>query len=62
MESKSNFKFEFAGHGHYKVNYTSPKTNKTWSKVISDMEIIDLTRNEDSPTKENLNILKRLVK
>jgi len=62
MESQNNFQFEFAGHGHYRVTYTSPKTAKQWSKVISDMELIDLTKNEDNPTKKNLNILKRAVK
>lgn len=60
--NKQEFNFEFAGHGHYRVTYTSPKTGKQWSKVISDMELIDLTKNEDSPTKKNLNILKRAVK
>lgn len=60
--SKKDFQFEFAGHGHYKVTYTSPSTGKQWSSLISDMELIDLTKNEDSPTKTNLNILKRAVK
>lgn len=59
---KQDFQFEFAGHGHYRVTYTSPKTGKQWSSHISDMELIDLTKNEDNPTKKNLNILKRAVK
>jgi hypothetical protein len=57
-----NFTFEFKGHGHYKVTYTSPKTSRKWSKVITDMELIDLTKNSDSPTKKDVNQLKRAVK
>lgn len=60
--NKKDFNFQFSGHGHYRVTYTSPKTGKQWSKVISDMELIDLTKNEENPTKKNLNILKRAVK
>lgn len=59
---KQDFQFEFVGHGHYKVIYTSPVTGKQWSKMTSDMELIDLTKNEETPTKTNLNILKRLAK
>lgn len=61
-ETRSNFDFEFKGYGHYKVTYTSPVTGKKWSKTISDMEIIDKTRNEDEPTQGNLRRLKRVVK
>jgi hypothetical protein len=58
----SDFNFTFNGYGHYKVTYTSPFTGKKWSKVISDMTIIDQTKNSDNPLKKDLNILKSIVK
>ena len=60
--SKSDFEFHFVGYGHYKVTYTSPKTNKSWSKTINDMMLIDSTKNTDEPLVKDLNILKRKVK
>ena len=57
-----NFTFEFKGHGHYKVTYTSQKTGKQWSKVITDMELIDSTKNSDNATQKDINQLKRAVK
>ena len=59
---KSDFTFEFQSHGHYKVTFTSPYTGKKWSKVITDMELIDLTKGEDTPKKINLNQLKNQIK
>lgn len=41
---KTDFRFEFAGYGHYKVTYTSPATGKSWSKMVDDMTIIDATK------------------
>jgi DNA modification methylase len=61
-ESIKNFNFVFNGYGHYVVQYKSPKTNKVWSKLINDMTIIDLTKNEDSPTQRSLQELKRKIK
>jgi len=60
--SLSNFNFQFAGYGHYKVTYKSPITAKSWTKTINDMAIIDATKNADSPTKKSLNHLKYIVK
>ena len=57
-----DFTFEFKGAGHYKVTYTSPKTGKQWSKTITDMTIIDDTKNCENPKKKDLNHLKRMVK
>lgn len=57
-----DFRFEFAGHGHYKVTYTSPATGKQWSRTISDMTIIDDTKNADEPKRKDLEELKRKVK
>lgn len=58
----NDFKFEFAGYGHYKVTYTSPKTGKKWSATINDMSIIDATKNADEPKKQDLEYLKKIVK
>lgn len=57
-----DFRFEFAGHGHYKVTYTSPKTGKQWRRTINDMTLIDNTKNADEPKKKDLERLKRYVK
>ena len=58
----SNFTFTFAGHGHYKVTYTSPKTGKQWAATTSDMPLIDATKNSDSPKQVDLARLKRICK
>jgi len=52
----SDFNFQFTGHGHYKVTY------KKWSKTTSDMQLIDATKNSDSPKIKDLNELKRMCK
>lgn len=58
----SDFTFTFSGYGHYLVTYTSPKTGKTWSKMITDMTIIDDTRNADDPKQKDIDRLKKIVK
>jgi hypothetical protein len=63
MKTKiSDFRFKFAGYGHYEVTYTSPVTGKEWMKVLNDMTLIDATKNEDEPKQSDLNALKRIVK
>ena len=37
----SDFRFEFAGYGHYKVTYTSPVTGKQWTAKTNDMPLIE---------------------
>ena len=58
----SDFDFQFAGHGHYKVTYQSPATGKKWTRTTSDMPLIDDTKNADDVKKVDLNKLKRLCK
>ena len=58
----SDFTFLQSGHGHYKVTYTSPVTGKSWSRVISNMTLIDKTKNSDNPRVYELEDLKRTVK
>lgn len=58
----SDFYFQISGYGHYKVTYTSPATGKQWSTVVSDMTMIDATKNADEPKRKDLEALKRLCK
>lgn len=58
----SHFAFQFAGHGHYKVTYTSPKTGKTWTVKTSNMPLIDATKNSEAPKRKDLNQLKSVCK
>ncbi len=60
--SLSDFTFMPSGHGHYKVYYQSPKTGKMWSKTISDMTLIDRTKNSDNPKRKDLEYLKWHIK
>lgn len=54
----SDFTFEFTGHGHYKVTYTSPVTGKKWAIVTNNMPLIDATKNAEIPKQRDLEILK----
>lgn len=58
----TDFRFELAGYGHYKVTYTSPTTGKQWSRTIDNMSMIDNTKNADEPKIKDLTNLKRLIK
>lgn len=58
----TDFSFKFVCYGHYKVTYTSPKTGKQWSKLITDMGIIDATKNAEYPKRKDLDLLKQMVK
>lgn len=60
--SISDFTFQFAGHGHYKVIYQSPKTSKKWAHTTDDMQLMDATKNEEKPKIKDLQILKRMCK
>jgi hypothetical protein len=60
--SLSDFRFEFAGYGHYKVTYVSPVTFKEWKITTSNMPLIDATKNSDEPKVKDLISLKRLCK
>ena len=58
----SDFYFEFAGSGHYRVTYESPSTGRRWRALITDMTVIDATKNREQPKRKDLNELKTLVK
>ncbi len=53
MITKSQFRFKFTGHGHYLVDYTTANERLRYSATITDMEIIDLTKNEDFPKQKD---------
>lgn len=57
----SDFVFVPEGDG-FKVTYTSPFSNKQWTETITDMELINLTKNEESPKRTHLERLKRACK
>lgn len=58
----NDFNFRLAGYGRYRVIYTSPATGKEWSTTVTDMTIIDATKNADEPKRKDLEALKRLCK
>lgn len=58
----SDFNFIQSGYGHYKVTYTSPVTRKQWSTTVSDMTIIDATKNANEPKQKDLEVLKQICK
>jgi len=58
----NDFNFQFTGHGHYNVSYTSPVTGKVWTKLSTNMRLIDATKNADDPKQADLNDLKKLCK
>lgn len=60
--NKSDFSFLPAGHGHYKVTFTSPVTGKQWTVITHDMTLIDRVKNEEKPLKINMITLKHLCK
>ena len=58
----SDFNFKFVGYGHYEVTYTSPVTDKSWSRITTNMLLIDATKNADNPKIKDLNNLKSICK
>lgn len=44
------FDFRFAGYGRYVVTYTTPKRGDFWRAHITDMTLIDDTKNAEAPT------------
>ena len=43
----SNFKFQRDGYGRYRVTYNTPMRGDYWVASITDMSIIDATKNSD---------------
>lgn len=60
--SINDFRFKPTGYGRYEVTYTSPKIGKQWKTFITDMSIIDATKNAEEPRQFDLRRLLYLVK
>ena len=59
---KTDFTFTQKGYGRYDVTYTSPKTSKKYTCSLTDMTIIDATKNQESPRQSDLKYLKQMCK
>lgn len=57
-----SFEFRLVGYGHYKVKYTSPERGDYWVCTISDMLLIDATKNAEAPKASDLQRLYRTIK
>jgi hypothetical protein len=58
----SNFRFVFAGYGHYKVSYEDKQGN-VHTNITSDMHLIDVTKNcDNTPKKKDLIALRNICK
>lgn len=57
-----HFTFVFVGSGQYRVTYTSPNTGKSWVATITDMTLIDKTKNSECPKRTDLERLKKAIK
>lgn len=60
--SINDFRFKLTRYGRYEVTYTSPKIGKQWKTSITDMKLIDDTKNADEPRQFDLRRLLHLVK
>lgn len=58
----NQFRFKFTGHGHYLVEYVTTNGRLRYSKTITDMELIDTTKSEDTPKQKDLIALMKAVK
>ena len=58
----NDFNFEKSSYGRYIVTYTSPKTGKSYVGLVTDMTIIDATKNADEPKRKDLEQLKKICK
>lgn len=57
----SNFSFTFAGYGHYKVTYKTGRGDY-WRALITDMTIIDATKNAELAKVADIKHLRYLCK
>lgn len=57
-----HFTFVFVGSGQYRVTYTSPNTGKSLAATITDMTLIDKTKNSECPKRTDLERLKKAIK
>lgn len=62
--SISDFRFTFQSAGHYIVYYYSPITSKGWSRLVTDMTLIDEFKGTDTGdhSQVRLNWFKKFIK
>lgn len=58
----SCFAFRFVGAGHYKVTYTTPCRGDFWTALITDMTLIDATKNAEYAKGIDIQRLRDVVK
>ena len=58
----SDFSFRPAGYGCYLVSYCSPATGRVWQARVTDMTLIDRTKNAEDPRRCDLEMLKWFCK
>nr|DAG62267.1 MAG TPA: hypothetical protein [Caudoviricetes sp.] len=54
-----DFGFSLVGYGRYRVAYKS-ESEEVYTAIVTDMELIDATKNSDSPKVKDLKALKTL--
>lgn len=57
----SQFTFQFVGAGHYKVTYTTPNRGDYYKALITDMELIDNTKNAEWAKLSDIKHLRSVV-
>lgn len=57
----SNFQFNFEGSGHYRVMYQNPRGD-FYVALITDMTVIDATKNAEWAKAKDIQHLKDMVK
>lgn len=57
-----NFTFVFTGYGHYKVTYKHDVHDDYWCATISDMTLIDATKNADCAKLKDIVALYQSIK
>ena len=58
----SGFEFRFKSSGCYQVTYTTPNRGDYWVADITDMELIDFTKNAEWAKKKDIEHLRSVVK
>lgn len=58
----SGFTFKFVGYGHYQVIYQTPIRGDWWRALITDMTLIDATKNCECPKVKDIKSLRTIVK
>lgn len=56
------FSFRLVGSGHYKVTYTTPCRGDYWIALITDMTLIDATKNAEYAKGVDIQHLRDAVK